>query len=173
MVSISENSYFSAAFLNLPRSFIPFLYPSCIEKGIALKSVIYAPETDDLYCADITASCAKGKDFMGHKQSKAIASVKNTHIALTSRSHPEYELKALHEKEGVQNFLTCGSALKFAMLASGKADIYARFTALSIWDIAAGDALVRASGGTMTDHGGHPLTYHSSQLRAKGFIARA
>lgn len=139
-----------------------------IEKGIAVQSVIYAPETGDLFCADKTA-------YHIHKNGiiTPLNTQKNTRVALISRSHFEVDLQILFENEGITSFLTCGSALKFTLLARGKADLYARFTALSIWDIAAGDALVRAAGGTMTDHEGNCLTYHSSQLRAKGFIARA
>ena len=92
---------------------------------------------------------------------------------MISRSHPEKELEGFHKNEGVQSFVTCGSALKFAQIALGNASIYARFVSLSIWDIAAGDVLVRAAGGAMTDHLGHQLIYYSTKLKATPFIARA
>ena len=44
--------------------------------------------------------------------------------------------------------LNAGSALKFCDVASGVADVYPRTSPCYEWDLAAGDALVRAAGGT-------------------------
>jgi 3'(2'), 5'-bisphosphate nucleotidase len=135
-----------------------------IEQGIPVKSVIYAPDSGYLYVAN------EGKATKNGVPIHVKAGLKN---ALISRSHPEEPLVKYHETKGVSEFITCGSALKFAKLAEGEAGLYTRFVSLSIWDIAAGDALVNAAGGTMTDHEGKNLTYHSSHLKAKPFIAKS
>jgi 3'(2'), 5'-bisphosphate nucleotidase len=44
-----------------------------------------------------------------------------------------------------------GSALKFALLAVGEAELYPRFGATSEWDTAAGQALLEATGGGLWD----------------------
>lgn len=52
-----------------------------------------------------------------------------------------------------------GSSLKFCLLAEGKADVYPRFARTMEWDTAAGDAVLRAAGGTTVTLDGKPLGY--------------
>lgn len=146
-----------------------------IYQNYPIMSVIYAPATDDLYCADGFASKCKGKEFTAHVKQNAILCRKKSAspIALLSRSHPETELMPFYEKHGVKQYITCGSALKFALLAEGKAEIYARFTSLSIWDIAGGQALVEAAGGVMQDFKGERINYKVDIEKAVGFIANS
>lgn len=51
------------------------------------------------------------------------------------------------------------SAIKFTRIAAGEADLYVRFEACLEWDTAAGQALVEAAGGTMTNLDGTPFLY--------------
>jgi 3'(2'), 5'-bisphosphate nucleotidase len=82
-----------------------------------------------------------------------------TPVALISLSHREPETQAWldtlpdHETELV------GSSLKFCLLAEGKADVYPRLVCLKQWDIAAGDAVLRAAGGVTLGLDGAPLKY--------------
>ncbi|MBA3813501.1 MAG: 3'(2'),5'-bisphosphate nucleotidase CysQ [Alphaproteobacteria bacterium] len=61
------------------------------------------------------------------------------------------------------------SAIKFALIASGKADLYIRFEACSEWDTAAGQALVEAAGGIMTNLDGSPFLYGKPGLLNQEF----
>ena len=60
-----------------------------------------------------------------------------------------------------------GSAVKFARVAEGAADIYPRLGPTSEWDVAAGHAVVTAAGGKVTDSGGKELAFGLGQ---KDFI---
>lgn len=64
------------------------------------------------------------------------------------------------------------SAIKFTWVAQGQADVYARGDWLSEWDIAAGDAIVKAAGGTFTDHQGNTVLYGNPGFLASPFIAQ-
>ena len=44
-----------------------------------------------------------------------------------------------------------GSSLKFCLIAQGDADLYVRLGPTSIWDIAAGHAILNAAGGKVVD----------------------
>jgi len=68
-------------------------------------------------------------------------------------------------------YLKKGSALKFFDLALGKADIYPRFAPTMEWDIAAGQAIIEALGGTVT-HAltGVPLYYNKADLFNPHFV---
>jgi 3'(2'), 5'-bisphosphate nucleotidase len=55
-----------------------------------------------------------------------------------------------------------GSALKFCYMAGGKGDFYPRFAPCCEWDLAAGQALLEATGGCLVGLKGEPLRYNCS-----------
>ncbi|MCO5258967.1 MAG: 3'(2'),5'-bisphosphate nucleotidase CysQ [Crocinitomicaceae bacterium] len=70
-------------------------------------------------------------------------------------------------------FTSKGSALKFFDLAKGTADVYPRFAPTMEWDIAAGQAILEALGGTVVDsESGKPLSYNKESLYNPHFIAK-
>lgn len=78
------------------------------------------------------------------------------------------ELKAAH---GEPVFLKKGSALKFFDLALGIADIYPRFAPTMEWDIAAGQAIMEALGGSVVHpQTGEPLYYNKESLVNPHFV---
>ena len=68
-------------------------------------------------------------------------------LALESRSHQEAATEALLAELGAIERRSVASSLKFALLAAGEGDLYARAVSLNEWDIAAGDAVLSAAGG--------------------------
>lgn len=83
-----------------------------------------------------------------------------TPVALVSLSHREPETQAwIDEKMSDYETAHIGSSLKFCLLAEGKADVYPRLVCLKQWDIAAGDAVLRAAGGITLGLDGEPLKY--------------
>lgn len=65
-----------------------------------------------------------------------------------------------------------GSAFKFALLAEGKADAYIRTGKTSIWDIAAGHALLNMAGGSLINlETGREMEYSLDQLSNPHFMA--
>lgn len=81
---------------------------------------------------------------------------------VASRSHCNAETEAYIRDLGPTTLVSVGSSLKFCMVASGEADIYPRFSRTMEWDTAAGDAVLRAAGGTTRTLDGRPLTYGKS-----------
>jgi 3'(2'), 5'-bisphosphate nucleotidase len=67
--------------------------------------------------------------------------------------------------------VSAGSSLKFCLVAAGEADIYPRFGRTMEWDTAAGDAIVRAAGGRVTDLEGRPLRYGKPGFENPHFVA--
>jgi 3'(2'), 5'-bisphosphate nucleotidase len=66
---------------------------------------------------------------------------------------------------------TCGSSIKFCRIAEGKADLYPRLAPTRDWDVAAGHAIVRAAGGTVTAPDATPLVYGTPDLLIPQFVA--
>jgi 3'(2'), 5'-bisphosphate nucleotidase len=82
-------------------------------------------------------------------------------------------VEKLRQKYGSLTYLEKGSALKFFDLATGKADIYPRFAPTMEWDIAAGQAILEALGGTIVNvQSGQPLIYNKEELYNPFFIAQ-
>jgi 3'(2'), 5'-bisphosphate nucleotidase len=96
-------------------------------------------------------------------------------VLLASRRHRNGRLAAsiefLASEREVQR-RNSGSALKFCDLAAGLGDCYPRFSLCSEWDVAAGDALVSAAGGSVFTLDGSPLRYNARDtLLSPHFIA--
>jgi 3'(2'), 5'-bisphosphate nucleotidase len=68
-------------------------------------------------------------------------------------------------------FLQKGSALKFFDLALGKADVYFRFAPTMEWDIAAGQAILEALGGSVETTDELPLQYNKENFFNPNFRA--
>ena len=94
-------------------------------------------------------------------------------VALVSRSHFDAASESFLFRMPVTEKLLVGSSLKFALLAEGTADIYARIARINEWDIAAGHALLVAAGGSVTAPDGGVLAYGKNErgFLVDGFVA--
>ncbi|MBW2109461.1 MAG: 3'(2'),5'-bisphosphate nucleotidase CysQ, partial [Deltaproteobacteria bacterium] len=92
-----------------------------------------------------------------------------------SRSHPSKEVKAFVEARRKEfadvAFVSAGSALKFCLVAEGRADIYPRLGPTMEWDTAAGQMVVEGAGGQVLRHDtGEPLGYNKQDLTNPWFV---
>jgi 3'(2'), 5'-bisphosphate nucleotidase len=94
-------------------------------------------------------------------------------VALTSRSHLEAETEALLSALDVSERRPIGSSVKFCLIAEGLGDLYPRFGPTMEWDVAAGEAVLRAAGGCVLSPEGEPLIYgkKAEGYRNGSFIA--
>jgi 3'(2'), 5'-bisphosphate nucleotidase len=90
---------------------------------------------------------------------------------LVSRSHLDAATAAYVERLMQPERIACGSALKFALIAEGSADLYPRLAPTSEWDVGAGHALLLSAGGGVLTPDGRPMRYGQSGFRVPGFIA--
>ena len=89
-----------------------------------------------------------------------------------SRSHPSLELKEYLEDIKVAEAFPIGSSLKLCVIAEAKADLYPRLGPTMEWDTAAGDAVVRAAGGSVNTLEGEDLQYNKENLLNPFFIVK-
>ena len=90
-----------------------------------------------------------------------INSSKSSELSIVcSRSHLDKKTEEFLSKINYENDLIkkC-SSLKLCMIADSKANLYIRFGTTMEWDIAAGQAVVEASGGLISSLNGQALTY--------------
>jgi 3'(2'), 5'-bisphosphate nucleotidase len=80
-------------------------------------------------------------------------------LAAVSRSHGDPRTEAFIDARPMAQRQVIGSAIKFCAVAEGRADIYPRLGPTCEWDIAAGQAVLTAAGGKVTDGHGAPLRF--------------
>jgi 3'(2'), 5'-bisphosphate nucleotidase len=93
-------------------------------------------------------------------------------VAVSSRSHPDAKTDELLKTLPIKGHTNAGSSLKFCLVAAGEADIYPRAGQTMEWDTAAGHAVLRAAGGSVTNWDGTPFVYGKPDFRNGPFIAR-
>ena len=141
-----------------------------IEHGLPAMGVVYAP--------------ARGMFYWGYKdggafvrQGTRITPIKvrevpdSGAIAVTSASHLDSATTNWLSQHPIDQTTSIGSSLKFALLASGQADVYPRFGPTMEWDTAAGDAILRAAGGIMCHPNGQVYSYGKTDYRNTPFVA--
>ncbi len=94
-------------------------------------------------------------------------------VAMVSRSHYDPKTDTFLKPFGPIQHESCGSALKFALIAEGTADVYPRLGTTCEWDVAAGHALVAAAGGTVLTPEGERLSFGRADrhFRLPAFVA--
>jgi 3'(2'), 5'-bisphosphate nucleotidase len=102
----------------------------------------------------------------------------NDRIKITiSRSHHNEREKewidSIVDRFGAATVIQ-GSALKFCRLAEGASSVYPKFGSINEWDVAAGDIILRESGGEIREvRGGEMPMYNKPDLKQPHFIAYA
>ncbi|NLS20399.1 3'(2'),5'-bisphosphate nucleotidase CysQ [Rhizobium sp. P40RR-XXII] len=143
-----------------------------VEDGRPTIGLIYAPARGRLFFS-YGGGYAFEEKRDGQRSSLADRSIPSRKfIALTSRSHLDQHTRDLLFASRPCVVHKLGSALKFALIAAAEADAYVRLSPTMIWDCAAGQALVEATGGVVLRTDGSPLlTAGCSSMRIDGFIA--
>jgi len=91
---------------------------------------------------------------------------------VASRSHGDAEaLDRFLAGRKVASQTNAGSSLKLCLVAAGEADLYPRLGRTMEWDIAAGDAVLRAAGGMVRTLSGDPLVYGKPDFANPHFAA--
>ena len=135
-----------------------------IERGAPIAGAVYAPAIGRLWVGGETAftcDAAAGAALPGEGSRRRIRTRRapTSLIAFASRSHLDAESDAFLKGLPVGETRFAGSSLKFCLIAEGLGDVYPRFAPTMEWDTAAGDAVLRAAGGTTLTLDGLPLTY--------------
>ncbi|THD44283.1 MAG: 3'(2'),5'-bisphosphate nucleotidase CysQ [Bradyrhizobium sp.] len=149
-----------------------------IERGAPIAGAVYAPALGRLWFAGETAfacDCQPGADLPPPAEWRklSVRAAPAMLAALASRSHGDSQTEAFLDRFQIGQRRSVGSSLKFCVIAEGEGDVYPRFGPTMEWDTAAGDAVLRAAGGTTLAVEGGPLIYGklASGLRNGPFVA--
>lgn len=130
-----------------------------IRAGRPVLGLVYAPAIGRLF----TGAEGVGawlEDAAGRRPIRCRAVPAEGLTVVASRSHgDETALDAFLAGRKVASRTNAGSSLKLCLVAAGEADVYPRLGRTMEWDIAAGDAVLRAAGGKVSTLAGADLGY--------------
>ncbi|MGG7036234.1 MAG: 3'(2'),5'-bisphosphate nucleotidase CysQ [Flavobacterium sp.] len=156
-----------------------------VENQIPVLGVVYCPAQQVLYFAS--------KDFGSYKLTlenvgtavfdltKAaklpLCKYPEVYTVVASRSHISEEtldfINELEAKHGRLEMISKGSSLKFCLMAEGSAHCYPRFAPTMEWDTAAGHAVCKYAGLTVTDWVTQKeKTYNNPELLNNWFVVK-
>ncbi len=142
-----------------------------IDHGVPVLGLVLAPALGRLYVG------ARGlgawvEDALG-RRAIAVRAVPEAGLTVVgSRRHGDTSaVEALLAGRRVAAHITVGSSLKLCLVAEGQADVYPRFGRTMEWDIAAGDAVLRAAGGSVRTIAGPALGYGKPEFENPDFVA--
>ncbi|WP_102960707.1 3'(2'),5'-bisphosphate nucleotidase CysQ [Mangrovicella endophytica] len=133
-----------------------------IEEGVPVLGVVYAPARGVLYSGSAGEAflATIGPDgAVADRRAITVRARPSQIAAVASRSHRTPETDTYLARYEVADCVSVGSSLKFCVVAAGEADLYPRLGRTMEWDTAAGDAVLRAAGGSTTTLDGRPLVY--------------
>ncbi|MFC0218158.1 3'(2'),5'-bisphosphate nucleotidase CysQ [Pseudochelatococcus lubricantis] len=138
---------------------------AAIVNGMPVAGAVYAPASGLLWIGGAHAAATKRTPY---EPRPTVADWRTIHTrkappagltALASRRHGDEHTEEFLARLPVCERVSASSSVKFCVIAQGEADVYPRFGRTMEWDTAAGDAVLRAAGGTVVDPAGAPLTY--------------
>ena len=145
-----------------------------VRDGVPVAGAVYAPARSRLFLGGSTAAAGHvvpGGELDGLAPVTTRPYPQDGLRAVASRSHLDACTRAFLDRLQPAGTTTAGSSLKFCLLAAGEADVYPRFGPTMEWDTAAGDAVLRAAGGTVVDEAGTTFRYGKPGLRNGPFVA--
>ena len=83
------------------------------------------------------------------------------------------EINEIYKKLNVKRYVRMKSSLKFCVIAAGEYDGYVAEPRASEWDIAAGHAILKHSGGTVTDFDGKEILYGKKDFKNPSLILKS
>ena len=92
-------------------------------------------------------------------------------VSYSNKIKPEIE--KIHKKLNVKEFVKMKSSLKFCVIASGEFDGYVAEPRACEWDIAAGHAILKHSGGNVTDFNGKEILYGKKDFKNPSLILKS
>lgn len=143
-----------------------------VADGRPLLGVLHVPARDECYIAEGPERALFRAAAGAAQPLRARAIPAGGPVVLASRHHRDAATEAFIAEQGAASVTSAGSALKFALIAKGAADLYPRFGRTMEWDTAAGHAVLAAAGGSVKRLDGSALSYGKPGFANPEFIAR-
>jgi 3'(2'), 5'-bisphosphate nucleotidase len=150
-----------------------------IQRGEPMVGAVYAPALHHLYIGGTNAYKLAARSTGGVFTFSRMRPIAAGPVrpkgwrTVVSQSHLNAATEAWGERHAIADRRPSRSFLKFCFIAEGKADVYPRLGPTAERDTAAGQAILLAAGGAVTDPDGRPVFYGKSSYRNREFVAWA
>ena len=142
-----------------------------VDHGVPVLGLVLAPALDTLYAG--AAGLGAWVEIKGQRRAIGVRSVPADGLTVVGSRHHgnDAAVDAFLAGRRVAAQRAVGSSLKLCLLAEGLADVYPRFGRTMEWDTAAGDAVLRAAGGSVRTLDGAALAYGKPDFENPDFAA--
>ncbi len=149
-----------------------------INAGLIIKKkpvagLIYAPAKKRMFYSygdDFSFELINGKPIkLNHSKNFDKNEIK--FVSYSNKIKPEID--EIYKKLKVKKFVRMKSSLKFCVIATGEYDGYVAEARASEWDIAAGHAILKHSGGSITDFEGKEILYGKKDFKNPSLILKS
>ena len=140
-----------------------------IDNGVPVLGVVYAPALGRMFYGNAEGAYEVNEHGTSPLVVREVPD--SGAVAVASVSHRDAVTEEWLQTQQIEQTAAIGSSLKFCLLAAGEADVYPRFGPTMEWDTGAGDAVLRAAGGTVKLTDGQPFPYGKAEYRNGAFIA--
>ena len=138
----------------------------------AIAGIIYAPAKDRMFYSygnNLSYEFKNNEEkLLNNKKTD-----KNNIKAVSYSNNLKPEIIEFHRKLGVKEFVKMKSSLKFCVIASGEYQVYVAEPRAHEWDIAAGHAILKNSGGVITDFNGKEILYGKDEFKNPSIILKS
>ncbi len=144
-----------------------------IHNGEPVLGVIYAPVLGEMYSGHGEGTALRWNEETDTEKEIQVRTPRREGITVMVSKHGDLtRVEKYLEDYKVAKIVRRGSSLKICAIAAGKADIYPRFGETHPWDTAAGQAILVAAGGRLTDMSGVELRYSGKLGVNPDFVAK-
>ena len=149
-----------------------------INAGLIIKKkpaagLIYAPAKNRMFYSygdNLSFELIDGKPIkLDHSKNFNKNEIK--FVSYSNKIKPE--ISDIHKKLKVKKCVRMKSSLKFCVIAAGEYDGYVAEPRASEWDIAAGHAIFKHSGGSVTDFNGEEIFYGKKDFKNPSLILKS
>jgi 3'(2'), 5'-bisphosphate nucleotidase len=132
-----------------------------IRNRVPIMGVVYAPVKGELYAGCGEGTAVKWSEDTGKDKKITVRTPPPAGLTVVASLHhgDAGRMEKFLSSYKIEKLIKRGSSLKICAVAAGKADVYPRLGPTCEWDTAAGDAVLRAAGGMITDLQGKDLVY--------------
>ena len=142
-----------------------------INKSVAA-GIIYAPAKNRMfYTFGNDISYELNNDVEKVLNNKKID--KDNIKAVSYSNNLNSDILELHKKLNVKEYVKMKSSIKFCVVATGEYQVYVADARASEWDIAAGHAILKNSGGIITDFHGNEILYGKTGFKNPSIICKS
>ena len=141
-----------------------------IQNYVPVLGVIHIPVENESFVAMKGGGAYKIYNNQYHQLPKQNKLRNHSIVFAVSRSHLNQQTQDFI-KQHQADTIAAGSSLKLCLLAEGKVDAYPRFGPTSLWDMAAGHAILKEIGGEIYDLNYKSLKYNTKNILNPDLIA--